>query len=224
MGSFIKMDFITVRIRQHIDRIRDVSLAVIGILLFAIFIHGNWPIRVIAFAGLAVTAILIGFSIRQESLLCSFGLSGISRKMLFYTIPAIITGVVLGMLTRRTFNLVLLPGPITRVACIAPLVGITEELIFRGYIQGHLKPIGRVFSILYASTVHTAYKLLVILSLSLPLQFNFFFLVALTFIVGILFGILRELSNSAIPPSLAHAVFDVVLYGGFVLAPVWVWS
>jgi membrane protease YdiL (CAAX protease family) len=78
--------------------------------------------------------------------------------------------------------------------------------------------------VVYASTVHTCYKLLVILSLSVPLQFDFFFLVAWTFVGGILFGSLRELSGSTLPPVIAHAVFDVVLYGGLATVPVWVWT
>jgi membrane protease YdiL (CAAX protease family) len=154
----------------------------------------------------------------------AFGLNRLNRKVLLYILPAILLGLVLGILTRKRFDLTLIPYGFTGVAFVAPLVGATEELVFRGYIQGHLRPIGKVFSIITASTLHTSYKLLVILTLAIPLQFDFFFLIFWTFVGGVLFGILRELSGNTIPPVIAHAVFDIVLYGGLVSAPVWVWS
>jgi len=133
-------------------------------------------------------------------------------------------GLILGLLTRSRFELTLIPAGLTGIAIIAPLIGSAEELVFRGYIQGQLRAVGKIFSIVTASALHTTYKLLVILTLSIPLQFDFFFLIIWTFIGGFLSGILRELSGSTIPPVVAHAVFDIVLYGGLASAPVWVWS
>lgn len=212
------------RITKHPHHIWNVSGVVTGILLFALFIHNPWPGRLISLAALTGSALLLGYSIRNESFWQSFGLAPLSRKILIYAIPALIAGMGLAWLTRRSFDLSPLPESVSRFAFIAPLIGATEELIFRGYIQGYLRPIGRGFSVVYASTVHTCYKLLVILSLSLPLQFDLFFLVIWTFIGGLVFGVLREGARSSIPPVIAHAIFDIVLYGGYALAPVWVWS
>jgi len=212
------------RIRKHPHYIWNVSGVVTGILLFALFIHNPWPGRLISFAALTGSALLLGYSIRNESLWKSFGLTPLSRKVFIYTIPAFIAGTGFAWLTRRTFDLSPLPESYSRFAFIAPLIGATEELIFRGYVQGYLRPIGRGFTVVYASAVHTCYKLLVILSLSLPLQFDIFFLVIWTFVGGLVFGVLREGSRSSIPPVIAHAIFDIVLYGSNALAPVWVWS
>ena len=215
---------ISSRIRKHPRSIRDVSLSILGILLFAGFIHQPFPLLLLAIAGLAGTGAIIAYSIRDLSIPKAFGLDRYTWKVLLYCLPAIALGTILGILTRTSFDVSLFPARITGVALVAPRVGAIEELIFRGYIQGHLHPIGRIFSVVYASTVHTCYKLLVILSLSVPLQFDFFFLVAWTFVGGILFGSLRELSGSTLPPVIAHAVFDVVLYGGLATVPVWVWT
>lgn len=174
--------------------------------------------------GLAGAGVMIAYSIRKIPVLKAFGLDSFRRKVVLYSLPAIALGIVLGVLTRNSFDISLFPVRITMVALVAPLVGVVEELIFRGYIQGHVRPIGRVFSVVYASTVHTCYKLLVILTLSVPLQFDFFFLVFWTFVGGLIFGTLRELSGSTLPPAIAHAVFDVVLYGGLATIPVWVWT
>ena len=215
---------ISSRIRKHPQRIRDVSLSVLGILLFAAFIHQAFPISLLAFGGLTGAGAIIAYSIRDLSIPKAFALDRFHRKVLLYCLPAIALGAILGMLTRNSFDVSLFPVRITGVALVAPLVGVVEELIFRGYIQGHLHPVGRIFSVVYASTVHTSYKLLVILTLSIPLQFDFFFLVFWTFVGGLLFGALREFSGSTLPPAIAHAVFDVVLYGGLATIPVWVWT
>lgn len=212
------------RIRKHPLRIRDVSLAVTGILLFAAFIHRAFPMLLLAILGLAWAAAIIAYSIRDQAIAKAFALDRLPGKVLFYCLPAILLGIILGVLVRNSYDISLFPERITGVAMVAPLVGAFEELIFRGYIQGHLHPIGRSFAVVYASTVHTAYKLLVILTLSIPLHFDFFFLVFWTFAGGILFGILRELSGSTLPPMIAHASFDVILYGGFATIPVWVWT
>jgi len=212
------------RIGQHRHRIRDTVGVVTGILVFAIFIHDPWPLRILSLIGLAGAAVLIAFSIRRTSLLPAFGVSKPDRKTLLYTIPAIFLGFLLGILTRNKFGLSLLPVTIGSVALVAPCIGALEELVFRGYIQGYLQPVGRAFSIHIPSMAHTGYKLLVILSLSEPLQFNLFFLVLWTFIGGLVFGVLRDLARSSVPPVIAHTIFDVILYGGLSVAPSWVWS
>jgi len=214
----------TPRIRQHSGRIRAVLLAFTGILIFAGLIHKTFPLILLAIGGLAGTAAVIGYSIRHLTLSDAFGIKPLNRKVLLYIIPAIALGLILGMLTRERFELTYLPASFTGIAFVAPLIGATEELIFRGYFQGQLRPIGLGFSIITASALHTSYKLLVILSLAAPLQFAFFFLIFWTFIVGLLVGTLRELAESTVPPVIAHAVFDIVLYGGLASAPVWVWS
>ena len=201
-----------------------VFLSFAGILLFAAFIHHPLPLQILAFGGLALAAAIIGASIRDKPFLEAFGIDHLDRKILIYVIPAIALGIGLGILTRNRFELTLMPKGLTGVAFVAPLVGASEELVFRGYFQGQLRATGQSFSIICTSAFHTSYKLLLILSLGTPLQFDFFFLIFWTFMGGLLFGILRELSRSSIPPMLAHALYDILLYGGLSSAPIWVWS
>ena len=212
------------RIRKYPQRIGVVSTAVLGILIFAAFIHRDFPLLLLAIAGMTLAGAAIAYSIRGQAIAEAFAVDRFHSKMLLFCLLALPVGVLLGMLTRNTFDISLFPARITMVAMVAPLVGAFEELIFRGYIQGHLRPIGRYFSVVYASAVHTSYKLLVILTLSVPLQFDFFFLVFWTFVGGLLFGTLRELSQSTLPAMVAHAVFDVVVYGGLATMPFWVWT
>lgn len=212
------------RIRQHQGHLQYTSLALIGILVFAAFVHHKQVLFFLAIGGLTWSALMIALSIRNMPILKAFGIDRLSRKILIYCLPALVLGLLMGIFTRNSANLALFPARITRVAIIAPLVGAVEELIFRGYFQGDLRPIGRGFSIISTSVGHSAYKMLVILSLPLPLQFDIFFLIIWTFIGGVLFGLLREQSGSTIPPILAHALFDIILYGDLVTSPVWVWT
>jgi len=214
----------TSRIRQHPGRIRAVLLSFAGILIFAGYIHKTFPLLLLAIGGLGVTSVVMGYSIRNMTLSEAFAVKRLNHKVLIYIIPAIALGLILGILTRKRFELTLIPAGFTYIAFVAPLIGAMEELVFRGYFQGQLRPIGLGFSIITASALHTSYKLLVILSLAAPLQFDFFFLIFWTFVVGLLIGMLRELAKSTVPPVIAHAVFDIVLYGGLASAPIWVWS
>jgi membrane protease YdiL (CAAX protease family) len=212
------------RIRQNPGRIRDALLAFAGILLFAGFIHRNFPCKFLAIGGLLFTGAVIAFSTRKGSLREALGISSLNRRIILISLAAIVLGTLLGIWTRRRFELTLVPAGLTGVAVVAPLIGAVEELLFRGYLQGRLRPAGRALAIVTASAMHTSYKLLVILSLAAPMQFEFFFLIFWTFIGGILFGILREASGHVLPPLLAHAAFDIILYGSLPVPPVWVWS
>jgi membrane protease YdiL (CAAX protease family) len=204
--------------------IRDVCFSFAGILLFAGFIHQPFPLVLVAIGGLAGTGAVIGLSAAATPLPVLFGLEGIDQKVLYYALPALALGILLGILTRNRFDLTRFPEGFTGIALLAPLIGAAEELLFRGYLQGQLRSSWKIGSIPGASAIHTCYKLLVILTLVDALQFDYFFLLLWTFIGGILFGVLRELSGSSIPPVIAHAAFDVLVYGGMAAAPVWVWS
>ncbi|MEN8203186.1 MAG: CPBP family intramembrane glutamic endopeptidase [Bacteroidota bacterium] len=204
--------------------LRNATLVVAGILLFALFIHNPWPRKIIALGALLASALLIAFTLRQDSLLQIVGIGRPSLRILLFTLAALILGIGLGILTRQHFRLSLLPATLSLVAAVAPLTGAMEELVFRGYIQGMLNPLNRFLALVYAAIAHTAYKVLVIYSLGRPEEFDFLFLAQWTLLGGLAFGFLRFLSKSIYPPVMAHVVFDILVYGGMFVAPYWIWS
>lgn len=210
--------------KQFFRQLGIVSLALCGLLVFALFIHHPWPAKIFALSGLLGTAILVAFTLRQTSPMDVLGLGKPGLSVYLYCLAALILGLVLGMVTRSHFRLTLLPATLTLVALIAPLTGAMEELLFRGYIQGLLNPQNRFVALIYAALAHTAYKVLVIYSLGRPLEFDFLFLAQWTLAGGLAFGGLRLLSRSIYPPLIAHAVFDILVYGGSLTVPFWVWS
>ena len=200
-------------------------LVIGGMCIFGLFIHENSWWRIVSFAGLALVAVVVSLSVRDfKSLLLVFGFGQFTRKVINYSVAGIIFGMFLGL----AYNFIkadsLLPVTLTKFALIAPLIGIMEELVFRGFLQSRSLSSGPLASVILAASGHTLYKYLVIRTVSVDLNTNIFFLVILTFLVGVVFGIMREASRSVIPPALAHAIFDIIVYGGASLAPVWIWS
>lgn len=200
-------------------------LVIAGICIFGLFIHANAWQRLISFAGLALVAVVVSFSVRDiKSLLEVTGLVRFNRTVIYFSLAGIIFGVLLGLV----YNLIkadsLLPVILTRFALLAPLIGIAEEGVFRGYVQGKAAPAGSLASVLIASFGHTLYKYFVISTVEIDLGTYFPSLIGFTFLAGAILGFMRYASGSIYPPALAHALFDILVYGGEGLAPVWIWG
>lgn len=200
-------------------------LVIGGICIFGIFIHADSWWRIISFAGLAIAAIVMSLTVTDiKSLLAVLGIVLFTRKVIYYCIAGIIFGMLLGLV----YNIIkadsLLPLTLTRFALLAPLIGISEELVFRGFVQSGFASWGALASVLIAASGHTLYKYLVITTVPVDLNTCIPSLVILTFLAGAVFGMMREASRSVVPPALAHGLFDIIVYGGASLAPVWVWS
>jgi membrane protease YdiL (CAAX protease family) len=179
--------------------------------------------RFLAYLMLLGAAMIMSRSVRGiPSFGAVFGLDMFNRKVLVFSLAGFVTGIALAVLNNHLLGVHLLPDTLTAFALLAPLIGIAEELVFRGYIQGRVLSLGPLFSILIASGGHTFYKYLVIKTYPGDLLDTYTWLVLLTFGVGTVFGWMRLRSESVIPAALAHAVFDIAVYGGLQSIPVWV--
>jgi membrane protease YdiL (CAAX protease family) len=200
-------------------------LALAGVYIFSMFIHSNSIIIILAFLGLIITAISINHAADDlRSLGRIFGITPVLKKVALHTIIGVTFGCLLGILYRHVSRSAILPSTLTKIAIISPVIGITEELLFRGFILGRMRPFGKIISVLYAAAGHSLYKYLLLISLSFDTGINFPVLITLTFFVGIILGVLRVVSSNIIPAASAHACFDVLVYGGYISAPVWVWA
>jgi membrane protease YdiL (CAAX protease family) len=134
-------------------------------------------------------------------------------------------GLLLGILYNFLKTDYLIPASLTGFVLIAPLIGAAEELVFRGFVQTRSAvSMGAAGSILMGASGHTLYKFLVIWTVPAELDTYFPSLLILTFLSGLVFGFMKERSGSILPPVLSHAFFDIIVYGGATLAPIWVWS
>ena len=196
-----------------------------GICVFAVFIHKDSWWQIISFAALVFAGLIISWSVKDfPSLLRVLGIIPLNWKVLPYILAGLLFGIALGLLYNVIYEDSLLPSPLTGFIFLAPLIGFTEELVYRGFVQGNIASTGALLSIVTGSIGHTLYKYILLRTHPFELDINFTAFVLLTFSVGIVLGILRHYSRSILPPAVAHGIFDMLVYGGAAAAPVWVWG
>lgn len=211
----------------EVKRFNILSEAIIcslGLMVFSFFIHYNFPVRLISFTALLISAFIISRNLRSLSDLKRITGENISIKItLLYTITGILLGIVLAVCYRWYMHISLFPESFHLFIVMATLIGCMEELVFRGFLQGYVKSVSGPFSILFGTLSHTGYKCCLFLSPVITADINIGFLATYTVIAGILFGSLKHFSKSLLPSLSAHALFDILVYAEFVSAPWWVW-
>jgi membrane protease YdiL (CAAX protease family) len=120
-----------------------------------------------------------------------------------------------------------LPSELHWFAVPAMLVGVTEELLWRGWMQGILtRHVGASRAVLLAAVSHTAYKasLFALPSVGSPRQsLSMLLLAGLTFVFGVLLGVFRARQGTIAGPVVFHALFDLLVYGELSTSPWWFW-
>jgi len=196
----------------------------LGFVVFAYFIHYKFPARLISFGALLLSGIIIAGNLKSVSDFRKIiGEIGCKRDLAFLTSLGVVLGIILSVLYRRHLGIELFPRSVYIFAFIAALIGSTEELVFRGFLQEHIRNINGPLSVLFGTLSHTGYKCFLFLSPAVASNVDTGFLALFTFITGMVFGTIKYLSGSLIPAITAHAIFDILVYAEFVHAPWWVW-
>jgi membrane protease YdiL (CAAX protease family) len=192
-------------------------LPALFVLLFGVCLHqARWLSLLLLALGIGLVVIrLIKYS--NEDIETLFGFRPCRWR---WVVLAAIIGLGLGMLLRWEQNRSLVPLPMHGFVFMAMLIGISEELVFRGYFMGVLLQRGFPMAAIVTALLHTAYKLPIFIPFadasSLPV------LGALTFGVGALAGWSRKVLGSIWPCVVLHALFDLWVYGDRT-TPWWVW-
>lgn len=200
--------------------------AAAGLTVFAAFAHQDAPWFLVALGGFAIAGGAIlwsGFGTARPAEL--LGLTSFTKRAAAFSALGVALGLAAGIWHRYALDLSLWPGPGIEVfVVVACLIGATEEIIYRGWILGRARALGSAAAVLIAALAHTAYKtaLFVLPSEAAPVDLMQVALV--TFIGGIVLGVLRVASRNLMPALLAHAAFDFVVYGAVAAAPWWVWN
>jgi membrane protease YdiL (CAAX protease family) len=203
----------------------EVLFVLTGICIFACLVHREGILFLAGIAGLVFAAIVLARAVFLSGSPAELlGLARFDRTTLVFSSAGIVVGLIAAWGYRTYYGLSLLPGTLTVIALISPLVGMTEELVFRGYLQGRSQAAGPVAAVFIAAFGHTLYKFLVLKSMTVSIAVDFPRLVLFTFIFGLVVGIFRQLSRSVFPALAAHALFDILIYGDFSEMPVWVWG
>lgn len=209
---------------ERVTILSEAILTSLGLMVFSFFVQFKFPVRLLAFAALLISAVIISRNIKLLADLKKITGELISlRTTLLYIIFGIVIGIVLALIYRWHLDLSLFPKSVHLFVFSAALIGCMEELVFRGFLQEHVKSINGPFSILFSTISHTGYKCCLFLSPAITANIDVGFLALWTFLAGILFGTIRHLSKSLIPSLSAHVLFDILVYAEFVTAPWWVW-
>ena len=210
---------------EKISILLETILLIAGIGLFAWFIQEDNYLIAVAFGGLLMASLVISaIIVKSESPAEIFEVNRFNKRILVFCFAGLFIGVVPAFCGRYYYDLTDFPASLTIIALVSPLIGITEELVFRGYIQDRLRIVGTVGAVVIAAAAHALYKLLVLGSVADIVEVNFLALVGLTFGFGLAVGFIRAASHSVIPALVAHASFDILMYGDFTSMPVWVWG
>ena len=209
---------------KRLNILSEAILCSLGLMVFSFFIQYKFPVRLLSFAALLISAFIISRNLRSLSDLKKITGESISLKItLLFLFLGIVSGMMLAIIYRRHLDLSLFPGSVHLFVVTAAFIGCTEELVFRGFIQEYVRKINGPFSIIFSTLSHTGYKCCLFLSPATTTDINIGFLTLWTFLAGILFGTIRHLSRNLLPSMSAHALFDVLVYAEFVNAPWWVW-
>jgi len=209
---------------KRLNILSEAILCSLGLMVFSFFIQYKFPVRLLSFVALLISAFIISRNLRSLSDLKKITGESISLKItLLFLFLGIVSGMMLAIIYRRHLDLSLFPGSIHFFVITAAFIGCTEELVFRGFIQEYVRKINGPFSIIFSTLSHTGYKCCLFLSPAITTDINIGFLTLWTFLAGILFGTIRHLSRNLLPSMSAHALFDVLVYAEFVNAPWWVW-
>jgi membrane protease YdiL (CAAX protease family) len=203
----------------------EAMVASAGMGLFGLFVHSASPWVLLSAVGFLATNLAVLHSLCVHKPYDPiFELLPLSKKTGAYVVLGFAAGALFGMLFRLYQHAGPLPAGLGRFVLVAAAIGVAEELLFRGYVQGRLKGIGSVPAIVLAAAAHTAYKWALFAWPPEGILIDYQFLAIWTFVGGLVFGGLRELSRSVLPPIAGHAFFDILVYGERVHAPWWVWS
>jgi membrane protease YdiL (CAAX protease family) len=208
----------------------EVVAAALSMVGFALIPHRGIAGAVAGAACLLVVAVAMASSLRRGSdPLSALGLRGQAARVAPFSALSLALGLGAGALHRASMGIAVLPaaGPAAFLA-LACLIGATEELLYRGWLQGAARPLGAPAAVAIAALAHAAYKAaLFALPAVAPAAAgagDLLTIGAWTAGTGVVLGIIRERSGSVIPCVVAHAGFDAIVYGAMGHAPRWVWS
>jgi membrane protease YdiL (CAAX protease family) len=114
-------------------------------------------------------------------------------------------------------------------AVVAMGIGATEELLWRGWMQGTwTKTFGSTVAVLAAAGSHAAYKTALFVfppeGIARQSSGSLLFLAAVTFGFGAVLGLIRLRQGTIAAPVVFHVLFDLLVYGQCASAPWWVWQ
>ena len=200
------------------------NISIIGFVLSALLViffgFFLFQLRWVAMACLSIFFILSFWSIWSASFDEIRQIFGFNASRWHWIALASLGGTGLAIFYRWYQGETLYPDDLSSFALTAIMIGITEEVIFRGYFLGKLFDFQQyIWALITSAILHTAYKT----AIFFPFEpINLISLGGWTFLVGLLLAHSRRESGSIWPCVVFHALFDFWVYGDNA-APWWIW-
>lgn len=203
-------------------QISNAIIVALSSLLFAYCINGNLYFRSIAFIFLFIIALVV---YRNTSVIITARdvRSVFTYRNIFLYTLSVELGIIGALYYRYSYHMFLIPATIHYFALIAIGIAITEELLFRGFLQSQLERLNVTTAILFAALSHAVYKATIFLSPFAVQKINVPSLFIQSFIAYIILGYLKHYAKSVIPAIIVHVTFDIIVYAEITKAPWWVW-
>ena len=201
------------------------SLAIsTGLWTFAVLYRGTTAMQIFAAVILLATAMLLVIVLLSHNGVLlhknTWRSPSESRKVLMLSI---LLSVALAAWYRISEQMTLFPFSIHWFVLLSVLIGATEELIFRGVLQGEASRWHATGAVYLSALAFGGYKALLFILPAPENETNVFNLFIITFLAGILLGYARKNSGSIWPCLVAHGIFDLLVYMETAKPPWWVW-
>jgi len=197
---------------------------IISLWLFALTSPLPFPLKILSMMSLLGAAFLIGnLHLTIPEVTFHRNLWKPRPNLGWYILVTVLISLFLSSVARQTSGLPFLPVQTGRFVFVAVFIGIMEELVFRGFVQGSIAVQNQKLAIIIAALGHAGYKAFLFVNQHASIDISLSSLFGVTFLAGILMGLSRYWSGSLWPAILAHGFFDFWLYGELDVAPWWVW-
>lgn len=202
-----------------------VGAACAGMTVFALFSHRPYPASIVAAAGLLATVAAVGLhAFDGDGAADVLGVARPSVRSVSLAAAGLGLGAAGAVAHRASIGLPDWPGPIQPFAVVACAVGATEELLYRGWVLGSLRRSGRAWAITASAAAHAAYKTALFAWPATSDRVDLGRMGVLTFLAGVVLGLLRVAGGGLAAPVVAHAAFDLLVYGAVASSPWWLWG
>jgi membrane protease YdiL (CAAX protease family) len=200
------------------------TIATVG---FALTAHReSWTAWRWLFLALAGIALCGGWVILKNLIATVFGTPQRNR-LIWWIATAVALAVTGSVAYRRLLYEDYFPSSLHWFVLAAMGIGVTEELLWRGWIQGVLtKALEPLTAVLAAAASHTAYKTALFIfppgGIDRQSPGALLTIAGLTFGFGTVLGLFRLRQGTIAAPIVFHAAFDLLVYGQCETAPWWV--
>lgn len=195
-----------------------------SICFYGLLLHSPRVWQPLSWLAFLLTAVLISIILRSdEKNLTSPSLWQIPIAPALVPWFAATCALLVAMIYRYSINMLLVPAKMEWFVLLSIAIGASEELIFRGVIQGEAgrwNPVGGLF---LGAVAFAGYKALLFIWPSPQNQAAPLSLFSYSLVAGIGLGYTRKVTGSIWPALIAHGIFDAWVYMETSHAPWWVW-